>query len=31
MMRNFLIVSHNREGKETEFSVNEDGFLYYRD
>ena len=25
------IVSHNREGKEIEFSVNEDGFLYYRD
>ena len=25
------IVSQNREGKETEFSVNEDGFLYYRD
>ena len=22
------IVSHNREGKETEFSVNKDGFLY---
>ena len=27
----FAIVIHNREGKETEFSVNEDGFLYYRD
>ena len=27
----FAIVSHNREGKETKFSVNEDGFLYYRD
>ena len=27
----FAIVSQNREGKETEFSVNEDGFLYYRD
>ena len=25
------IVSQNREGKETEFSVNEDGSLYYRD
>ena len=25
------IVSQNREGKETKFSVNEDGFLYYRD
>ena len=25
------IVSHNREGKETRFSMNEDGFLYYRD
>ena len=25
------IVSQNRKGKETEFSVNEDGFLYYRD
>ena len=25
------IVSQNREGKETEFLVNEDGFLYYRD
>ena len=25
------IASHNREGKETEFSMNEDGFLYYRD
>ena len=25
------IVSQNREKKETEFSVNEDGFLYYRD
>ena len=25
------IVSHNRLGKETEFSVNEDAFLYYRD
>ena len=25
------IVSHNREGKETEFSVNDDGSLYYRD
>ena len=25
------IVSHNREGKETKFSVNEDGFFYYRD
>ena len=27
----YAIVSHNREGKETEFSVNEDGFLYCRD
>ena len=27
----FAIISQNREGKETEFSVNEDGFLYYRD
>ena len=25
------IVSHNIEGKETKFSVNEDGFLNYRD
>ena len=25
------IVSHNRKGKETEFAVNEDGSLYYRD
>ena len=25
------IVSQNREGKETDFSMNEDGFLYYRD
>ena len=25
------IVSQNREGKETEFSMNGDGFLYYRD
>ena len=25
------IVSQNREGKETEFSMNEDGSLYYRD
>ena len=25
------IVSQNREGKETEFSVNENGYLYYRD
>ena len=24
-------MSQNREGKETEFSVNEDGSLYYRD
>ena len=29
--KNFAIVSQNREGKETEFSVNEDGFFYYRD
>ena len=27
----FVIVSQNREGKETEFLVNEDGFLYYKD
>ena len=27
----YAIVCHNREGKETEFLVNEDGFLYYRD
>ena len=27
----YAIVSQNREGKEIEFSVNEDGFLYYRD
>ena len=27
----FAIVSQNRERKETEFSMNEDGFLYYRD
>ena len=27
----YAIISQNREGKETEFSVNEDGFLYYRD
>ena len=25
------VVSHNRMGKEIEFSVNEDGFLYYRE
>ena len=25
------IVSQNRKGKETEFSMNDDGFLYYRD
>ena len=25
------IVNQNREGKETEFSVNADGFLYYKD
>ena len=25
------IVSQNRDGKETEFSMNEDGSLYYRD
>ena len=25
------IVSQNREGKETKFSMNEHGFLYYRD
>ena len=29
--KNSAIVSQNREGKETKFSVNEDGFLYYRD
>ena len=27
----FAIVSQNREGKEIEFSVNEDGLLYYKD
>ena len=27
----YTIVSQNREGKETEFSVNENGSLYYRD
>ena len=27
----YAIVCHNREGKEIEFLVNEDGFLYYRD
>ena len=27
----YAIVSQNREGKETEFSMNKDGFLYYRD
>ena len=27
----YAIVSQNRMEKETEFSVNEDGFLYYRD
>ena len=27
----FSIVSQNRMGKETEFSVNDDRFLYYRD
>ena len=26
-----VIVNHNRVGKETEFTVKEDGFLYYRD
>ena len=25
------IVNHSRKGKETEFTVNEDGFVYYRD
>ena len=25
------IVNQSREGKETEFTVNNDGFLYYRD
>ena len=25
------IVNHSRDGKETEFIVNEDGFVYYRD
>ena len=25
------IVNHNREGKETEFTVNRDGFMYHRD
>ena len=27
----YAIVSQNREGKEIEFSMNKDGFLYYRD
>ena len=27
----YAIISKNRMGKETKFSVNEDGFLYYRD
>ena len=27
----YTIVSQNREGKEIEFSVNEDEYLYYRD
>ena len=27
----FTIVNQSREGKETEFTVNEDGFVYYRD
>ena len=31
MKKNSTIVSQNREGKETEFSVNEDESLYYRD
>ena len=26
-----VIVNHSREGKETEFTVNEDEFVYYRD
>ena len=25
------IVNHSREGKETKFTVNRDGFVYYRD
>ena len=27
----FVIINHSREGKETEFTVNEDEFVYYRD
>ena len=27
----YAIVNQNRMGKETEFSMNEDGFLYYKD
>ena len=27
----FAIVNQSREGKQTEFTMNEDGFLYYRD
>ena len=27
----FAIVSQNRKGKETQFLVNEEGFLYYKD
>ena len=27
----FVIVNQSREGKETEFIVNDDGFVYYRD
>ena len=26
-----VIVNQSREGKETEFTVNDDGFVYYRD
>ena len=27
----YTIVNQSREGKEIEFTVNEDGFVYYRD
>ena len=27
----YVIVNQSREGKEIEFTVNEDGFVYYRD
>ena len=32
MMRKFnAIVNQSREGKEIKFTVNEDGFVYYKD